>query len=924
MTRVRALVLFVGAVLGAPAAQAGPWLSQQVPGWNDGRAGVAIVLGSDGNGYCLTWDDPTNTARVHRIEHTLSSGPTLGAVDTFTALREPRLAFNGTTALASGRGDALLEVWESGAHQGTRSTNAWGSTNLSVALDRAGSARALALISGGGVLPNGARSTDAFLSAADVTVSTTSVVVDEGALWGTAAAVLSSSEAYWTTDVALGTWSSLATIPTGLSTNRVIAASATGAFLAAGVGGDALLLPSAAASWLDCSEAGSDIMAVTALETDFWLGRADGSVDVVDGSAGCWSGTHSSWDAVLDRVDDLAVREDRLALALGRQGGVVALAWRNRPPAAPTLVGGGDVDEGANVTVVATPHDPDLDAGGADEPAWAWSCDAALGATGTSSDTVSVTAPDLCVDAAAPGARTSYSCSVVATDTDAQASPAAAVNFAVLPADTSLPSVTGVTGLSDGASVVAGTPVNLTLVASDDCPHQADWAVLDDATDTVREQLLDEAWSTPFDFTAQTLGADLFTDYYLALRVNDTAGNSAELSSFTFRVGLPQPAPDVVLSCPASLEAGATGIATATLEASSGAVVSHEWTLAGATVDDTTPADATLSFVTDVCDGGASVTVGLLPHGVFEDGPPQQCTIALLEPAVPPAPELAIAEAPELVVTLAEEAAQLTLHASVVACADDAVSVRWDLAELPGALWPEGASADGSLTLGRGEPLALVVGPETFARILSTRPVLRAQAHNQSTDTRSDVVEVALLFRADAAMVARAGLTAAFESEDPSALPEWALLPVTATLVTDVAVSLPQLTLALVGDGLSVVPGSVSVKSDCGVAAAVESDGGDTRLALEGVSAACPAQLRFVARRGLGAGALSTTECAWGATRTPLARCEGSLVFRAPPALACGAAPLGPIELGGLVLLIGMRTVVRPRVRRNDTQRAAE
>lgn len=921
---MRVFLVALGAILSAPAAWAGPWLSVQVPGWNDGRAGVAVVLGSDGNGYCLTWDDPNNIARVHRIEHTLTSGPTLGAVDTFTALREPRLAFNGTTALASGRGDALLEVWQSGTYQGTRSTNAFGSTVVSVALDRAGSGRAVALVSGGGVLPNGARSTDAFLSAADITVSAASVVVDEAAVWGDTAAALSSGEVYWTTDVALGAWSSLSAIPTGLATSHVVAASATGAFLAAGAGGDALLLPSAAGAWLDCSSAGSDITAVTALETEFWLGRADGSVDVVDGSAGCWSATLSSWDGVLDQVDDLAVRDQRIALALGRQGGVVALAWRNRPPAAPTLAGGGDLDEGASLTVVATPNDPDLAAGGDDDPTWAWSCDGPLAATGTSSDTVSVTGPDLCVDPSSPNARTNYSCSVVATDTDAQASPAASVSIAVLPSDTSVPTLSGVTGLSDGASIVAGTPISLTLDASDDCPYQADWAYLDEATDTVQLQLLDQAWGAPFDFTAQTLGADLFTDYYLDLRVTDTAGNSAELASFTFRVGLPQPAPDVLLSCPASLEAGAAGSATATAQAGSGAVVSHEWSVVGATADDATPTDDSFAFTTDVCAGGGSVTIDMTPHGVFEDGPPQQCTIALIEPAVPPPPQLTLAEAPELTVLLAEDTAQVVLHPTVVACADDDVRVRWDLAELPVGLRPAGTDANASLTLGRDEPLALVVGPEAFARVQGTRPVLRAEAQNRSTATRSAVVEVALIFQADEAMLARAGLTAVFESEDPRALAEGALLPVTGTVATDLAVALPQLTLSLAGDGLAVVPGSVTVRSQCGASSTIAHEGDTALLTLEGVSARCPAELRLLARRGLGAGALSTTGCAWGAQRTPLSRCEGSLVLRAPAALACGAAPLGSLELGALVLLLGTRTLVRRQVRRNDTQPAAK
>ena len=905
-------------VVGALAARAaGPWHRAPAANLNGADVATGLALRGDGNGYAVTWNDAADVTTILEATHTLTAGPAFAVREQVpAAAARPVLAYQGAT---------VLVAWsDAGAvRRGTfgNALSAGQSTTANVpvralAIDALGSDAAVAgLFSGIPFVPNAARTGNAFATTGgDLVIEADSSDVVAVAVRGTAGVAVVTSvglaSIYVTADVVTQAWDALDPAPSGLALGAVITSNVDGAVLAMGANGDGAFLSGFAGPVVSCTFGPANATAIASLGSIFWVGRDNGTIDVVDPVTDCNTAPAITHTTGLTRLDALTVVDEDVVVALGLDGATTVAAWKNRPPLAPAIVGGGDIDDDTVATATASATDPDLAAGGDDPQTYAWACDPALSATGVASAVVTVTTPSLCVDPALPSQRTTLSCNVTSTDSDGVASPPANVTFAVLPRDGEAPVVTDVNGLSTDDIVLSGTDLAFTVVATDACPYQATWTVRDEATGTIRAQQTDD-WATAFAFTAVTQGADALTWYTLEVIVDDTAGNPSAAFTLRFGVGVPQPPLEVQLACPATVVAGATGTATATPAPTSGLVLEYTWLVSGAaTLADAAPTDDVLTFQTDACDGGAEALVRMQPHGLFEDGALQSCTVGLLDPPDPAPPSLTLAEAPVLDVVLGEQPVTVLLHPSVAACAAHPVDVRWDLSALPAALWPAGTDDGGALVLGRAEALQLVVEPAQLAALHGMEVAVRATAVDGHTALTSSLAEVRLRFGADGQLTALAGVDVELAITEVGPVAEGELVTVAGTIATDVSVALPSLTVVLASDGFAAVPGSVVTDSTCGARATVAHQGSDAVLTLDGVSAACPLQVRLLVRRGFGSGGLRARDCTWGVGRTPLARCDGGTRLTAPPTLSCAAVGSAP------VLVVVLALVWRPRRRR--------
>lgn len=922
MSVVRALALVV-VVLSAGAVRAGPWHARAAVAMGVAATDEISAVGLtvlEGDGFLV--GSSLGQMHIHPLAHTLVAGPT---VDSFLVASpsfsvRPTMAFSAGYFLITGDGALVTRVRVGSTAVSQFSGTANSPDLLGIAADPTISGRVLATWSVAS-FENLTLSNNAFASAAAPadyqglgSFSPLSPALASRA--GTAVVIGDDTgAAIWlTTDVTTPTnWVQTAVVPAEVDASAVVAVNDAGLYLIASRASTLVVVDdlTALTDPQDCvSATTADFTAVAAFGTDFVLADANGFFHrlAIDGSC------IQAWQASLDTgvggpIHAISMRSPREILVVGEDGaGAPRVAWRNRPPLVPTITGGGAVDDDDVVVASATSDDPDANAGVADPQSFTWTCDAGLVVTGTDTDTITVTTPHLCVDAAVPGARTDFVCTVVTADDEGLASPPAATTFSVLPVDVDAPTGVGVSGLVDGAVVLTGTALSLSATASDDCLYQASWVVRDEVGGLVQEQAGPASWNSPFTFTATTLGTDQLTWYTLELSVTDTAGNTGTLPPFRFGVGVPQPPVAVDLSCPTDLEAGMLGAAVATPRRDSGVVLDYRWQLGGAAViADATPTDATFSFQTDACDGGDRAVVRMVPRGLFEDGAQQVCTIELLDPADPAPPALSLAEAPEQAVVLGERAAEVALHPAVVACASHAVRVDWDVSALPAALRPVAADASGVLALARDQALVLSVPPELLATLQGMALPVRAAAVDERTGLASGTAEVLLRFAVDPELAAVAGVDVRLGVTATGPVDDGELVAVAGTIGTDVAVALPALTVAIVGSGLVPVPGSVVTASSCGARAVVTEQSDDLVFTLDGLTSSCPLELRLLARRGFGGGGLAAQGCTWGAERVPLSRCDGGLALEAPPALSCGAGGVPSALLLGLAVLAGVR-----------------
>ncbi|MCC7071154.1 MAG: hypothetical protein IT383_07520 [Deltaproteobacteria bacterium] len=905
-------------MLAGGAAHAAPWHARAATelGVAPTDELVALALSPfEGEGFLVGWNG--SQMHLHPVAHTLVSGPIVGGAlaQVIPATRRPTIAFSGGDVAVSGNGSSIMHGVVGATSFGTSAGNFYAMGMMGVAGDPIVARR---MLGSWDAFPGGNLSVVADGFAADSTSFDVREVGTGGyhlsavlATRGGSGVVIDAElpAAIWASpDVTLvGSWWRATTTPAEVDGSAALAVNDDGLYLVAAQLGTVVVVAdfSGTAEPSTCLQAGApDFCAVAALGTDFVLADTAGDAHVltVDGSCNqSWQPAQAT--GIGGPIHAISARGPREILVVGEDGaGAPRIAWRNRPPLVPTVPAIVNGTEGVPMSATALSSDPDLSAGASDSWSYAWTCDPELSVSGVDTPTIIVDAPSMCVDADTPGARKDYACTVVAHDEEGAASPAAFTTFAILPVDNDAPTGVALDGLSDGDIVPNGAVLSLTALATEECARESVWTVRDEATGTVREQQT-LAWGSTFTFTAVTQGADQLTWYTLELSVTDTAGLAGALGPFRFGVGLPQPPLDVRLSCPDAIEAGSAGSALATPMPGGGLVLDYSWVIGGAgTLDDLTPSDDTLTFQTDACDGGAETRVRMQAHGLFEDASWQRCTIALLDPPNPAPPTLTLAEAPALDVSLGERPVAVLLHPIVTACASHPLDVRWDLSAVPDALRPSGVDGAGALVLGRAEPLTLTVDPVQLAALHGMVVPVRATAVDEHTALHSEIVEVRLRFGADALLSANAGVDVQLTLGALGPVAEGDLVAVYGTIATDLAVALPTLTVTLAGEGFAAAPGSVVTKSRCGAHAVVEHQGSDALLTLEGVSATCPLELRLLARRGFGANGIAARACAWGAERTPLARCEGGLVLDAPRALSCAAG--GGSPLVAIVLLL--------------------
>ncbi|MDF1565514.1 MAG: hypothetical protein P1V51_20925 [Deltaproteobacteria bacterium] len=760
------------------------------------------------------------------------------------------------------------------------------------------------------------------------TAAFTGFRIVQGGTWPVTSTGFSQGEVFaWSGQrvLAFGTFGSLAStdgaatfLPTALTVfpqDIVAPPGATGGFWAVSQAGTYRVIDDPAGTFVETAHdtgGAEDLVAIGRNGGEAWVLQSEGTLHWhASGESPDWldlGGTYLQWSTGLPVARGLAVAGDHQAVAVGADGaGLPMIAWRNRPPGAPSLLDAA-VEEGSGADKSITADGGDPEGAGV---VLAWDCsDGSTGSGATPGVPFDLLVPD---QPACEGESYVITCAITATETGAGveglSSPPETLDVQVAGVDDAPPTVQALelreagAPLADPVEVAVAASLTAEALATDLCdpgPLGVSWRLLDAAGNPLSVGPSAATWTFP----APDPGASAQT-FRVEATVRDAAGN-ATVATRDFTV---HPPTLFTLTCPASIVAGETDTVTATVQ-SGAASVAWSHVDASSFVSTLQPAGLSASLTPDACGflaPGEGVTVTATPDGPG-GGSPESCLVPILPGATRPSLDLLPGGDP-IVWELPVAGGSLTLEPLPgFACGDEQVRLRWDLRGLPGELHPAGA-AGGLVDQAQALPLTLEATADEVAAVLGAAgsfegPLVLEGRYLPGTWHEDDpaayppvVLERTLRIVPAPATETTVALLAS------GAVGPGEIVPARITFRSDVPVS--EVRLGLAARGLSLVPGSrVEVASGCATtsAAAAAAPGGLV-LALDAVPAACTVELTALLRVEWGASSLAFEACTW--REGPLA-CEGRAVLGRAGMFGCdqgrgaggGALALGLLLLG--------------------------
>lgn len=895
---------------GPAAAQAWHTLATGIPAGQAPSDLAFTVNGTTGgiDAWVVSWDGvtPGGAGTAFPVTLPTSAPPTVGTAQPLTGIVEaPRVATDGTEVLVVYGGPGIEDF------DGVATWTVVYPTSLSAA---------------GPAVHGVAIDASAVVVTTDASLSRYNLAVRVGATWtqtvatsvaniygpvalsGTAGLLLPSNQAglpAGATDATLASgWMSIQ--PAGFDpSGQVISVTGVG-FFAVGKGGLLGFTPSSTTAFTTTSSPGGTPsftrVVCQASPSQCWIAGDDGSIHQVltPTTTPDWT-TSTPLATGLASLSGLAVTGPRQILIAGTDptgGGVVA--WRNRPPNAPTGLPAtaAAVNEGdpVGVQISATATDPDNDT-----PLTAtWSCTGLPNATFTPATalTTTLTVPDDPAFCPSAGPKT-YNCQVAASDAEPATSPAATFTVQVTPVDITPPQMTQAPTVTPPGLVAQGAQMSATMPApTDTCSAvTTTFDVLDTATSQPVAGLT-VTQPPPYVFSAPPPGT-----YVVRVTATDASGNFATLTSQPFTVA---PAPDITMTCPSVLPRGVPTTFTAVPTAGvSGDVTRYDWTPGQSTSDVAVKADpgppATLQLTPGQCTHQASVDVSVTATGPGGTGT-ASCPAVPIDPTFP-APT--VTAPTDVTVPVGAKGGSAPITVSVAeTCTPATISLAWDLSGLPAAARPTDAPASGA----PGDFTATIrVAAADAASVLGPTGARDATVTVKVGDDLGAtpiVKTIAVHFVAHGAL----DVSVATPGEEGE-VAEGAIVAVDTQVTSLLPFASAGVDLGLHGFSLA-KQATPQVLGGCGAKASVAAASGGATVMLSPMPSACPVTVRLFLRRDDGLGKVTVDGCTVGGKKVA---CTGDVPVKRSEVLGCSSAG-GDGSLWALVLALGA-LVLRRRAR---------